>query len=355
MKPTVLVTGATGNAGVAVIRCLLEAGWSVLALVRPGRLETLVNRLRLPVVPANLELVSGDVTLPFCGLNPNQFTASHIVHCAANVAWDARPSELYRANVDGVRQVLALARRIKNRCEVKGVILLSTAYVGGGDVGGIAALGKMTATFNNPYEASKFLAERLIGTARDLPVRIVRPSTIVGDSRDGAIQNYTGLYFPLKLLADKPLRWFPGAPDALLDFVPADHLAEVIFTLLQADSPSQVTQVCAGDRAVTLAEVWRSACESLNAIDPRVPMRRPGYFLPLSILGWMAAVAKPFLTTRQRRLVSNLKLYRPYLSKSEDLHSDAPPPAHDLTALLTVLYRHALATGFGRDSTLRAS
>src|ERR1700677_2051478 len=98
-----LVTGATGFVGAAVARALLAEGWAVRALVLEGS-----NRSNLRELP--VELAVGDLTD-----RPSLYRA--VADCGAlfHVSADYRlgapdPSQLYRANVDGTRNILTAAR-----------------------------------------------------------------------------------------------------------------------------------------------------------------------------------------------------------------------------------------------------
>ncbi len=100
MKPA-LVTGASGFLGWHVARVLLERGYRVRALVRPGSrvddlpIETVTGDLRDP--DSIVRAVTG------CGL---------VFHVAADYRlWAKYPRDLYRSNVDGTRNLLEAARR----------------------------------------------------------------------------------------------------------------------------------------------------------------------------------------------------------------------------------------------------
>lgn len=166
-----LVTGASGFVGWHVARALVETGYSVRALVRPG------SRVR----EIEVDQVTGDLRDPDslkraasgCGL---------VFHVAADYRlWAKRPQELYESNVGGTRNLLEAARV----AGVERVVYTSTVGCIGIPPGGIgdetspAGLEDMAGA----YKRSKFLAEQAaLEFARDgLPVVIVNPTAPVGD------------------------------------------------------------------------------------------------------------------------------------------------------------------------------
>jgi len=170
MKPA-LVTGASGFLGWHVARVLLDRGYRVRALVRPGS----------HVTDLDLETVAGDLRDPAslaraaagCGL---------VFHAAADYRlWARHPADLYRSNVDGTRNLLEAARN----CGAERVVYTSTVGCIGIPHGGIGdettpvALEDMV----GHYKRSKFLAERIaLEFARDgLPVVVVNPTAPIGD------------------------------------------------------------------------------------------------------------------------------------------------------------------------------
>jgi dihydroflavonol-4-reductase len=170
VKPA-LVTGASGFLGWHVARILLERGYAVRALVRPG---SRVNGLDVEVAtgdlrdPASLERAAAG-----CGL---------VFHVAADYRlWAANPDDLYRSNVEGTRNLLQAARN----AGAERVVYTSTVGCIGIPSGGIGdedtpvALADMV----GHYKRSKFLAEEVaLEAARGgLPVVIVNPTAPVGD------------------------------------------------------------------------------------------------------------------------------------------------------------------------------
>ncbi len=170
MKPA-LVTGASGFLGWHVARVLLERGYPVRALLRPGSrvdgldVETAAGDLR---DAASLERAAAG-----CGL---------VFHAAADYRlWARDPGDLYRSNVEGTRNLLAAARR----AGVERVVYTSTVgcigipHAGIGDETTPVSLADMA----GDYKRSKFLAEQAaLEFARDgFPVVIVNPTAPIGD------------------------------------------------------------------------------------------------------------------------------------------------------------------------------
>jgi dihydroflavonol-4-reductase len=101
------LTGGTGFVGANVARALLEDGWAVRALARPG-----ADRRNLAGL--DLEIVEGDLTSP--DLASRMRGAEAVFHVAAHYSLFRRDrAALMRSNVLGTRNVLAAAKRAKIR------------------------------------------------------------------------------------------------------------------------------------------------------------------------------------------------------------------------------------------------
>jgi dihydroflavonol-4-reductase len=167
----VLVTGASGFVGWHVARLLLERGDTVRALTRPNS--------RVPDL--DVERVTGDLRDPD-SLARAAAGCAVVCHVAADYRlWSKDPSEMYRSNVDGTRNMLAAAQA----AGAERVVYTSTVGCIGmpagqwGDEESPVTLEQMTGT----YKRSKFMAERvaLEFAAKGLPVVIVNPTAPMGD------------------------------------------------------------------------------------------------------------------------------------------------------------------------------
>jgi dihydroflavonol-4-reductase len=170
MKPA-LVTGASGFLGWHVARVLLERGFCVRALVRPG---SRVAALDVEAATGDLrDRASLDRAVAGCGL---------LFHVAADYRlWARHPRELYRSNVDGTRNLLEAARA----AGIERAVYTSTVGCIGIPPGGIGdeETPVSLADMAGDYKRSKFLAEQVaLEFARGgFPVVIVNPTAPVGD------------------------------------------------------------------------------------------------------------------------------------------------------------------------------
>jgi dihydroflavonol-4-reductase len=169
-----LVTGATGFVGAAVARALGAAGWEVRVLVRAGSDRGNLRPLAVQVVEGELaDERSLERALEGC---------DGLFHVAADYRLGARdPGPLYRTNVDGTRNILGAARKVR----VPRIVYTSSVATVGIPADGAPGDERTPVTLNNMighYKRSKYLAEEVAREAAGagLSVVIVNPSTPVG-------------------------------------------------------------------------------------------------------------------------------------------------------------------------------
>jgi dihydroflavonol-4-reductase len=172
----VVVSGAAGFIGSAVVRALLARGARVLAVVEPAGDER--NLEGLDVERITLDVRDTDGVMGACA------RARFIFHLAALYRfWAKRPRDFYDINVGGTLNVLEAARR--GSCER--VIYTSTVGVLGLDG---AARGRPAdetcyadvAHLFGLYKRTKYVAEHevLRATAQGVPVSLVLPTFPLG-------------------------------------------------------------------------------------------------------------------------------------------------------------------------------
>src|SRR5262249_18746385 len=90
-------------------------------------------------------------------------------------------------------------------------------------------------SFRNVYEATKFEAEKLArSAARRMPVTVLRPGIIVGDSSTGEIGRLDGPYCLMLFIVQGPLDVglpLPGRGAAPMHLVPIDFVVDAAAAL----------------------------------------------------------------------------------------------------------------------------
>ncbi len=235
----VVLTGFPGNLlARRVLRHLLECGEvERVRCIVPARfaerarheLEGLPETQRLRVT-----LLEGDVThvdMGLSGIEWRRLTAetTRIHHCAHVAYFGADRKLAERVNVQGTCEALELARH----CErLERLVHWSTALVSGRRQGRVLEedLQRPAGGFRNAIEESRFRAEQLVRAARDeLPVVVLRPSIVTGDSRTGETDRVDGPFLLALLLLSLPRDVglpLPGSGEIPLNLVPIDFVVE---------------------------------------------------------------------------------------------------------------------------------
>ncbi len=241
-RRAILVTGYPGYIGKRLAARIAsgERHTDVYLLVQPKFLKD-ARRYAAALSEGRgnrIRLLAGDIVDMHLGLSGTEYRdmvsrLTHIFHLAAVSYLGAGRSQMFRVNVEGTRNVLELARdarRLERLCH------FSTCYVAG-DRTGVIDEDELEAgqRFRNAYEESKYEAERLVRRAQSaLPVTILRPSAVIGDSQTGEIDRFEGPYYLAIQLATSPINVplpLPQNADAPLHVVPVDWVVEVAYAL----------------------------------------------------------------------------------------------------------------------------
>ena len=249
-------------------------GWT-LGSVAPGRVRAVAAHLDRP----DLGLADGRVDALAQEID-------RVVHCAASVSFMLPLDEARRINVEGTRGMLDLAARAP---ALERFVHVSTAYVAG-DRAGIyrAEEHDVGQAPRNTYESTKLEAELEVLAAGLPGTAILRPSIVVGDSRTGWTPAFNVIYWPLRAFARGLFPVVPGDPDARVDIVPVDTVADALLELADGPARSGTFHVVAGDDAPTARRLTELASAAFDAPLPEFVTpgtapeieQRAGAFLP---------------------------------------------------------------------------
>lgn len=285
----VLLTGATGFVGMEVLArylersdreltCLVRADSDAAATARMGHVLDNLFGDQGRRYASRIEAIPAELTADGLGIEPRrreQLAArtGTIVHSAASVSFSMPLEEARAINVEGTRRMLEFARFAQQHGGLDRYAQVSTAYVAGTHSGRFSEsdldLGQ---GFRNSYEQSKFEAERLVRTdGAQLPWMILRPSIVVGDRNSGWTSAFNVLYWPLRALSVGMFRSVPAVPDAPVDVVSIDYVADAIHELCEgASEVRQTYHLTAGQYCSTMAEIMTNACHYFRRPEPQV-------------------------------------------------------------------------------------
>jgi thioester reductase-like protein len=214
-----------------------DPGAHLTLLIAPHQLKESAPQISA-LKNAQLEVLSGDIVDMHLGLSGPEYQricdeVTDIFHVGELSDLSMPREMIWRANVEGTRNIIELARECTR---LQRLNHYSTCYVSGERIGVIAEdeldLGQ---DFRNAYEETKFHAEKLLQRVNGaLPISIYRPSSVVGDSQTGEIDRFEGPYYLGILLVMSPLMValpLPGDGTAPLNVVPVDFVTKAIWTL----------------------------------------------------------------------------------------------------------------------------
>jgi thioester reductase-like protein len=362
-RRAVLLTGATGLLGQYLLRDLLVRGHRVAVLARDSGQGSVAEQRIAEIVAFWSESLGRTLGMPlvFTGeLRPDdlglavaerRWLTDHcraVIHSAANLSFrETSQGEPWRTNVGGTESLLTLCRD----AGVPEWHQVSTAFVCGRRTGRITEEDSdNTPSFRNPYEESKFQAERLLRWTAGIRVTIYRPSVIVGDSRTGQSRSFNGLYrfleLAVRLAASNPragevrlpLR-LPLTGEELWNLVPVDWVSRAIVELL--------TRPQWHGRTFHLVSRSPVSTRLIRDIGAEV-LKLPG----VEFVGREGAAHPSRL---EQLFLEGIQEYWPYLDGNPQFACtntcaalpDLPPPAVD-RPMLERLIRFAVANCWGR-------
>ncbi len=271
----VFITGSTGYLGSYVVARLLEdhPEARLALLVRAASPEKAKQRLwhslqlhmgfeqfRDQVLPA-CELYLGDLTEPELGLDRTAHDRlvkrmESVIHVAASLNRKSAKA-CFNVNLRGTLSVIKLALQAEQHHGLRRFTDVSTNAVAGIRSHELV-LEDQTIDWDrsdyDPYARTKKFSEHMIHELLpDVPRTVLRPSTVMGDSRFPETTQFD-MVRAFCFLAQLPV--LPFSEDWRMDIVPADWVGEAIATIHMADQPKHVEYgLCAGTASPTYREI----------------------------------------------------------------------------------------------------
>ncbi|HEY5948594.1 MAG TPA: dephospho-CoA kinase [Kofleriaceae bacterium] len=228
------------------------------------------------------EVLVGDVCDMDLGLSSVEYRAlsrelTWIHHLAGIYFMGVDEATMRRVNVAGTRTVLDLAR---DASSLERLVHWSTTTVSGAREGTFYEEDlEAGQKFHNGYERTKFEAEKLVRSAmRQLPVTILRPSIIVGDSKTGEIDRLDGPYYLMVLIATNAsgLRLpILGRGDSPLHLVPIDYVIDAAWHVAHSRGAAGKTFHIVDPQPMSARDVFEGVAFHAKTEKPRGSIPRP--------------------------------------------------------------------------------
>ncbi len=365
-----ILTGATGALGQELLFQLLEqnSDTKLLLVGRGSRNSTAEKRFRaiirrrytgeaLENVMQRIAVVDGDVTEPNLGFSPERWhqvaqRTKQIIHCAAAVRFDQPIDEARQINYKGTMQVLELARAARKAGQEGRLDYISTAYVAGKRTGVVYEEElEHRKGFHNTYEQSKYETELEIRKAmHELPICVMRPSIIIGNSKTGETTNFKAFYWPIRVYAMGQMKVLPASRHSQVDLVPVDYVASAIVHLSgQAKAVGKTYHLTAGrDNLITIGEVLEAA---VSFFKIKAPLTINPRFMALA----ETKLSHLFMSEHTHKTLQLGKPYYPYFNlKLEFDNSSTARSLNEVTIsappvrrFFDTLFRYCVETDWG--------
>jgi len=239
----ILVTGGTGFIGKRLIR----------ELAKDYELYCLVRKESVHKLGSNVNAVIGDIL----ELEIPDFKYDAIIHLAANTKFNEKCDE----NVLGTQNICDYALRNG----IKRLYYMSTAFVCGDYSGKFSAddfdVGQ---GFNNNYEKSKFLAEKIVRSYFDkLDITIFRPGIVIDEIN---FDEGNGFNLVLKHLKNGVFKEFPGNGTNKAYIVDVNKVLDEIVFNMNENSISKTIMIFDVEM---LGDLLKEYSKKFNILEPK--------------------------------------------------------------------------------------
>ena len=253
---TVLVTGATGFLGRALLETLGKRDCNIRLFARPstaGIESTAGSKL---AADYGARLITGELTSA-ADMRSACEGVTHIFHLAATSQYSGSransPKTIYQSNVEGTRVLAECAAQLTTPPRF---VHVSTVAVHG-DTGAQAATETSALSAKTAYEATKLEAERLlqdIANRTSLRLTILRPSAIVGPGDLRLLKLFR--------LANRRLIPIIGSGDNRYQLIHVADMANILVAAAETERAIGQTYVCGNSETLKLRELIELIAQS---------------------------------------------------------------------------------------------
>ncbi|GAI25134.1 unnamed protein product, partial [marine sediment metagenome] len=213
----ILVTGASGFLGTALVERLLQKGHEIYAVSRHP-----------PEPRENLVPMVGDITKWHLGITEGKLPKIDAVHhlAAIHKLGEDKDGSIWKTNVDGTRNVIDFCEEHK----IPHLFFCSTSFTQG----------------RNPYEKTKAICEEMVADSLIQKITVFKPSIIMGTKAHFYPGHFSQFVLALikfhqkadpvrrkiqgtlRLPVFEPVHRIRGNPDGELNMVPIDRVADAM-------------------------------------------------------------------------------------------------------------------------------
>ena len=252
----VLITGATGFLGSAVLRLLIDEGYDVRVLVRKNADMRNIEEYDVKIIKGDLQNTES--------LKSAVYSCEQVFHVAADYRlWVPDPENMYKTNIDGTRNLILAA----TDAGVEKIVYTSSVATIGTNNDGTPADEMTPSSLENMigvYKRSKFLAEQAVKdlvNEKSCPVIIVNPAAPVGPC--DIKPTPTG-----KIILDTIRNRMPAYVKTGLNIVHVDDVAQGHLLAMEKGEIGE-RYILGGDN-MTLESIISYACNSENIKPPKI-------------------------------------------------------------------------------------
>ena len=252
----VLITGATGFLGSAVLRLLIDEGYDVRVLVRKNADMRNIEEYDVKIIKGDLQNTES--------LKSAVYSCEQVFHVAADYRlWVPDPENMYKTNIDGTRNLILAA----TDAGVEKIVYTSSVATIGTNNDGTPADEMTPSSLENMvgvYKLSKFLAEQAVKdlvNEKSCPVTIVNPAAPVGPC--DIKPTPTG-----KIILDTIRNRMPAYVKTGLNIVHVDDVAQGHLLAMEKGEIGE-RYILGGDN-MTLESIISYICNSENIKPPKI-------------------------------------------------------------------------------------